>query len=114
MSLFKQKPEDAPHCSFCGKFHTQVTKLIAGPGIMICDECVIVCCEILATELPKWPKHFRAPNDPLKVTYDMLASMKDKGEITEQVFSARVVEAVTREFTPKRKGCGQAEGQAAG
>lgn len=53
-----------------GKLSTQVAKLIAGPGIYICDECVIVCGEILANELPDWPKHLRCPKDPLKATYD--------------------------------------------
>jgi ATP-dependent protease Clp ATPase subunit len=90
-------------CSFCGKDHTDVAKLIAGPGVYICDECVIVCCEILAKELHEWPKHLRAPNDPLKVTYDMLLSMRDAEEIPEQVFTARLAEAVIREFAPARK-----------
>ena len=31
------------HCSFCGKDHTQVAKLIAGPGVYICDACVGLC-----------------------------------------------------------------------
>lgn len=103
MSLFNRKSEGAAQCSFCGKIHAQVAKLIAGPGIMICDECVIVCCEILAKEMPTWPTHFRAPNDPLKVTCDMLISMRNAGEITEQVFSTRVVEAVMSEFTPSKE-----------
>ena len=30
-------------CSFCGKAHGSVRKLIAGPGVSICDECVVVC-----------------------------------------------------------------------
>jgi ATP-dependent Clp protease ATP-binding subunit ClpX len=40
------KSKNACCCSFCGKLSTQVAKLIAGPGIYICDECVIVCGEI--------------------------------------------------------------------
>ena len=38
-------------CSFCGKTHTQVLKLIAGPGVYICDECVALCVEIIAEEV---------------------------------------------------------------
>lgn len=38
-------------CDFCGKDETQVTKLIAGPGVDICDECVIFCMQVLTTEL---------------------------------------------------------------
>ena len=34
-------------CSFCGKSQRQVKKLIAGPGVYICDECVALCVEIL-------------------------------------------------------------------
>lgn len=34
-------------CNFCGKSEEQVTKLIAGPGVAICDECVAICTEIL-------------------------------------------------------------------
>ncbi|MCS6813795.1 MAG: ATP-dependent protease ATP-binding subunit ClpX [Cyanobacteria bacterium] len=38
-------------CSFCGKSQEQVRKLIAGPGVYICDECVDLCNEILDEEL---------------------------------------------------------------
>jgi ATP-dependent Clp protease ATP-binding subunit ClpX len=38
-------------CSFCGKMQDQVKKLIAGPDVYICDECVDLCNEILAEEL---------------------------------------------------------------
>lgn len=38
-------------CSFCGKSQEQVRKLIAGPGVYICDECVELCNEILNDEL---------------------------------------------------------------
>ncbi len=38
-------------CSFCGKPQRQVRKLIAGPGVYICDECVDLCNEILEEEL---------------------------------------------------------------
>lgn len=38
-------------CSFCGKSHSEVKKLIAGPGVYICNECVDVCSNILVKEL---------------------------------------------------------------
>ena len=38
-------------CSFCGKSHSEVKKLIAGPGVYICNECVEVCSNILDKEL---------------------------------------------------------------
>jgi ATP-dependent Clp protease ATP-binding subunit ClpX len=38
-------------CSFCGKSHSEVKKLIAGPAVYICDECIQVCSSILEKEL---------------------------------------------------------------
>jgi ATP-dependent Clp protease ATP-binding subunit ClpX len=38
-------------CSFCGKSHSEVKKLIAGPGVYICNECIEVCSNILDKEL---------------------------------------------------------------
>lgn len=38
-----------PLCSFCGKHHNAVAKLVAGPGAYICNECVGLCNEILAS-----------------------------------------------------------------
>jgi len=38
-------------CSFCGKSHSEVKKLIAGPGVYICNECIDVCSNILDKEL---------------------------------------------------------------
>jgi ATP-dependent Clp protease ATP-binding subunit ClpX len=40
-------------CSFCGKSQEQVKKLIAGPGVYICDECVELCNEIIEEELSR-------------------------------------------------------------
>ena len=37
-------------CSFCGKSQKQVIKLIAGPGVYICDECIELCVEIIEEE----------------------------------------------------------------
>jgi len=37
-------------CSFCGKSQKQVKKLIAGPGVYICDECIDLCNEIIEEE----------------------------------------------------------------
>ncbi len=40
-------------CSFCGKPQSQVTRLVAGPGVYICDECIEVCQDILNEGLPE-------------------------------------------------------------
>ena len=42
---------DLVKCSFCGKSQKQVKKLIAGPGVYICDECIDLCNEIIEDEL---------------------------------------------------------------
>lgn len=42
--------DDKLKCSFCGKTQDQVKKLIAGPEVYICDECVELCNEILDEE----------------------------------------------------------------
>ena len=52
-------------CSFCGKSQDQVRKLIAGPGVYICDECIDLCNEILDEELVDGqgnPRHSHEPS----------------------------------------------------
>jgi|SRR5689334_2559202 ClpX C4-type zinc finger protein len=48
-------------CSFCGRLHTDVAKLVAGPGVYICAGCVNLCVDVLAEatdveppSLPEW------------------------------------------------------------
>lgn len=53
-------------CSFCGKTQDQVRKLIAGPGVYVCDECVELCNEILEEEL------FDSPNQSQQQTKEQL------------------------------------------
>ena len=50
-------------CSFCGKSQRQVKKLIAGPGVYICDECIDLCNEIIDEELTA-PATFELENLP--------------------------------------------------
>ena len=45
------RPTNITLCSFCGKSHAEVKKLIAGPGVYICDNCVILCKQVLDKEL---------------------------------------------------------------
>jgi hypothetical protein len=42
------KSSRAGTCSFCGNRQDQVRRLIAGPGVWICNQCVVLCVEILA------------------------------------------------------------------
>lgn len=48
--MFKQKGLSAGDCSFCGKQQSQQRRLVAGPGVVICNECVSLCTEILEQE----------------------------------------------------------------
>jgi ATP-dependent Clp protease ATP-binding subunit ClpX len=45
------RPTSITLCSFCGKSHAEVKKLIQGPGVFICDNCVILCKQVLDKEL---------------------------------------------------------------
>ena len=47
---------DLLKCSFCGKSQKQVKKLIAGPGVYICDECIDLCNEIIEEEFAESPE----------------------------------------------------------
>ena len=86
-------------CSFCSKSQDQVRKLIAGPGVYICDECIDLCNEILDEELietqaknnPNSPQvkkklhnNYTETNDPLKIT-TIPKPIEIKGFLDKQV-----------------------------
>ena len=50
------RPTNITLCSFCGKSHAEVKKLIAGPGVYICDNCVVLCKQVLDKELASQAK----------------------------------------------------------
>src|SRR5712675_1363510 len=59
------RPTNITLCSFCGKSHAEVKKLIAGPGVYICDNCVVLCKSVLDKELSaQTKKHKPKPNIP--------------------------------------------------
>lgn len=62
------------NCSFCGKVQTEVRKLIFGPGVAICDECVGLCLPIVAdtSTAPTSPDRLRTPD---KSTTEQLHSI---------------------------------------
>src|SRR5689334_6811415 len=45
------RPTNMTLCSFCGKSHAEVKQLIAGPGVYICDNCVVLCKQVLDKEM---------------------------------------------------------------
>jgi hypothetical protein len=59
------------HCSFCGKSQFDVAKLIAGPGVHICDACVDLCVPIMAAA-PSEPMEPNAIMTPERLSTDQL------------------------------------------
>ena len=59
-------------CSFCGKHQRQVDKLIAGPGVYICNECIDLCVQIIARndQSPGEPSQPRCPASPSPDTHE--------------------------------------------
>lgn len=55
-----QKLPKALHCSFCGKAQQEVAKLIAGPFVFICNECVEMCNDVIAGRPPA-DKGYKTP-----------------------------------------------------
>ncbi|MBI2505438.1 MAG: ATP-dependent Clp protease ATP-binding subunit ClpX [Candidatus Latescibacteria bacterium] len=51
-----KKPRNEVTCSFCGKGYNQVEKLITGPSVHICNECVVLCNEVLEEENRQEPR----------------------------------------------------------
>jgi ATP-dependent Clp protease ATP-binding subunit ClpX len=68
-------------CSFCGKSQRQVKKLIAGPGVYICDECIDLCNEIIDEELTTPPQldleNLPRPKDIYAVLNDYVVSQEE-------------------------------------
>ena len=77
-------------CSFCGKAQEQVKKLIAGPGVYICDECIELCNEIIDEELND-EVSFDLGNIPKpKEIYDILNSYVIGQEEAKKTLSVAV------------------------
>ena len=58
--MSKKEEKESLFCSFCGKSQKEVKKLIAGPTVFVCDECVELCLEIIK-EYSKNNKKKRVP-----------------------------------------------------
>ncbi|HQZ18511.1 MAG TPA: ATP-dependent Clp protease ATP-binding subunit ClpX, partial [Vicinamibacteria bacterium] len=74
MTTMKRNDGETLRCSFCNKDQGDVRKLIAGPTVFICDECVEVCNDIIAddkkTPTPKAKGNLAAPHDVKKFLDD--------------------------------------------
>ena len=67
--------EKVLYCSFCGKSQHEVKKLIAGPSVFICDECIELCNDIIRDEVPAEGAQPRAPKSDLPVPSEIKASL---------------------------------------
>ena len=77
-------------CSFCGKYHDEVQKIIAGPNVFICDQCISMCSEIIGEEqfatLSEEFDHLPKP----KEIYEMLNSYVVGQEEVKKILSVAV------------------------
>src|SRR5512139_3578927 len=67
--------EKVLYCSFCGKSQHEVKKLIAGPSVFICDECIELCNDIIRDEVPAEGPAAKAGKSDLPVPGDIKASL---------------------------------------
>ena len=65
------RPSSITLCSFCGKTHAEVKKLIAGPGVYICDNCVLLCKNVLDRELATETKKPGQPGQTIPKPLDI-------------------------------------------
>jgi len=76
-------------CSFCGKNQKEVTKLIAGPAVYICDECIQLCSEIIDEESEKTTGEIEPFLTPKEIT-TMLDDYVIEQDIAKKVLSVAV------------------------
>ncbi len=67
--------EKVLYCSFCGKSQHEVKKLIAGPSVFICDECIELCNDIIRDEVPADGVEAKAAKSDLPIPSEIKASL---------------------------------------
>ncbi|HST50033.1 ClpX C4-type zinc finger protein [Jatrophihabitans sp.] len=77
-------------CSFCAKPAPEVAKIIAGPGIYICNECVQLCTEILAADAGPPADQPDAPSDAQSEEVDPPAELTYWQEMTDEQLLAQL------------------------
>jgi ATP-dependent Clp protease ATP-binding subunit ClpX len=76
MSSDKTKGEKLLYCSFCGKSQHEVRKLIAGPSVFVCDECIELCNDIIREE-SHGSVHAKADKSDLPVPREIRANLDE-------------------------------------
>ena len=96
-----KKDENALKCSFCGKGHAEVKKLIAGPTVYICNECVELCNEIIADTLHEEVKVPTLPKLPTpKEIHHFLNDYVIGQERAKKILSVAVHNHYKRIYSP--------------
>jgi ATP-dependent Clp protease ATP-binding subunit ClpX len=96
-----KKDETALKCSFCGKGHNEVKKLIAGPTVYICNECVDLCNEIIADTLQEEAKIPSLPKLPTpKEIHQFLSDYVIGQERAKKILSVAVHNHYKRIYSP--------------
>ncbi|WP_395375088.1 ATP-dependent Clp protease ATP-binding subunit ClpX [Marinicella sp. W31] len=84
------KKEEVKHCSFCGKSQQEVNKLIAGPNVYVCDECVELCNEIIRDELQEAAAEVMGDLPTPKSIHDLLNEYVIGQEDAKKILSVAV------------------------
>jgi ATP-dependent Clp protease ATP-binding subunit ClpX len=96
-----KKDENSIKCSFCGKGHDEVRKLIAGPTVYICNECVELCNEIIADSLQEEVKTTALPKLPTpKEIHQFLNDYVIGQERAKKILSVAVHNHYKRIYSP--------------
>jgi len=95
-------PDTVMRCSFCGKDKSDVDRLIAGPGVFICNECVGLCEQLLSGQpMPSFPPLDGKTDDELLA--DMARLYSTRGQV-ETAVQDRVLRLRSRSVTWARIG----------
>tara|TARA_B100001287_G_scaffold272231_1_gene273626 strand:+ start:1019 stop:2260 length:1242 start_codon:yes stop_codon:yes gene_type:complete len=81
--------KDNLNCNFCGKSRHEVDKLIAGPDVYICNECVSLCNNIIVQEQKDAPSDFKEIPDPVRIKQHLDKYVIDQSE-TKKILSVAV------------------------
>ncbi len=85
--------EKVLYCSFCGKSQHEVKKLIAGPSVFICDECIELCNDIIRDEVPAEGADAKAAKSDLPIPSEIKSSLDDYvigQEVAKRILSVAV------------------------
>ena len=77
MSSDKNKSDKLLYCSFCGKNQHEVRKLIAGPSVFVCDECIALCNDIIREESQSEDEVSKLGKSELPVPHEIRASLDE-------------------------------------